>query len=353
MPYWASSPSANFEDPPDGQTNGDMHYWQVWHALAPIEMYTQQFPRFMSEYGFQSFPEMRTIRSFAQPGDMDIHSATMQDHQKNHGGNERILSYMLRWYPEPKDFPSFVYLSQVLQAEAIKVGAEHLRRQMPNTMGSLFWQLNDCWPVASWASIDYYGRWKALQYYARRFYDDVLISPFAHDGKVDVYVVSDKLQPLSGQIHWRLLDFSGKVLMEKTQDVQVPAQSSAVYFTLDQKELLANGDPKKSFLVFDLAVGGQNVSRNLIFFDTHAQSGSARACAYRKDAGKFEGNVCAYASVAGTRAQRLHIVRRSGRANRGQLFRFAAGRAGHRETQDAFFGFARSADQRDAGDVTH
>jgi beta-mannosidase len=268
VPYWASSPSANFEDPPDSQSNGDMHYWQVWHALAPIEMYTQQFPRFMSEYGFQSFPEMRTIRTFAQPGDMDIHSVTMQDHQKNHGGNERILSYMLRWYPEPKDFASFVYLSQVLQAEAIKVGAEHLRRQRPNTMGSLYWQLNDCWPVASWASIDYYGRWKALQYYARRFYDDVIVSPFAHDGKVDVYVVSDKLQPLGGQIHTRLLDFSGKVLTEKTQDVQVPAQSSAVYATLDQKELLANTDPKKTFLVFDLAVGGQNVSRNLIFFDT-------------------------------------------------------------------------------------
>ncbi|MGA7224264.1 MAG: glycoside hydrolase family 2 protein, partial [Candidatus Acidiferrales bacterium] len=268
VPYWASSPSANFEAPPDSQNNGDMHYWQVWHQLAPIEMYTQQFSRFMSEYGFQSFPEMRTIRTFAQPGDMDIHSATMQDHQKNHGGNERILSYMLRWYPEPKDFPSFVYLSQVLQAEAIKVGAEHLRRQRPNTMGSLYWQLNDCWPVASWASIDYYGRWKALQYYARRFYDDVIVSPFAHDGKVDVYVVSDKLQPLSGQVRTRLLDFSGKVLSDKTQDVQVPAQSSAVYFTLDEKDLLANADPKKIFLVFDLAVGGAEVSRNLIFFDT-------------------------------------------------------------------------------------
>jgi beta-mannosidase len=268
VPYWPSSPSANFEDPPDSQTNGDMHYWQVWHALAPIEEYTHQFPRFMSEYGFQSFPEMRTIRAFAKPEDMDIRSATMQDHQKNHGGNERILSYMLRWYPEPKDFPSFVYLSQVLQAEAIKVGAEHLRRQMPNTMGSLYWQLNDCWPVASWASIDYYGRWKALQYYARRFYDDVLVSPYRHDGKVDVYVVSDKLQPVSGQIRTRLLDFSGKSLVDKTQDVQVAAQSSAVYFTLDEKELLASADPKKTFLVFDLAVGGQNVSRNLIFFDT-------------------------------------------------------------------------------------
>jgi beta-mannosidase len=222
----------------------------------------------MSEYGFQSFPEMRTIRAFAKPEDMDIRSATMQDHQKNHGGNERILSYMLRWYPEPKDFASFVYLSQVLQAEAIKVGAEHLRRQMPDTMGSLYWQLNDCWPVASWASIDYYGRWKALQYYAKRFYDDVIVSPFAHDGKVDVYVVSDKLQPLSGTIHTRLLDFSGKVLTEKTQDVQIPAQSSAVYFTLDQKELLTNADPKNIFLVFDLTIGGQGVSRNLLFFNT-------------------------------------------------------------------------------------
>jgi beta-mannosidase len=128
--------------------------------------------------------------------------------------------------------------------------------------------LNDCWPVASWASIDYYGRWKALQYYTRRFYDDVLVSPFRHDGKVEVYVVSDKLQPVSGQIRARLLDFSGKSLVDKTQDVQVPAQSSAVYFTLDEKELLASADPKKSFLVFDLMVGGQNVSRNLIFFDT-------------------------------------------------------------------------------------
>jgi beta-mannosidase len=267
VPYWGSSPSADFEDPPDSQTNGDMHYWQVWHALAPIEMYTQQFPRFMSEYGFQSFPEMRTIRSFAKPEDMDIRSATMQDHQKNHGGNERILSYMLRWYPEPKDFPSFVYLSQVLQAEAIKVGAEHLRRQRPYTMGSLYWQLNDCWPVASWASVDYYGRWKALQYYARRFYDDVIVSPFAHDGKVDVYVVSDDLGPVNGVIHARLMDFSGKVLMEKTEVVNAAPQSSAVYFTLDERELLAHADAKKSFLVFNLIVGEKSVSRNLIFFD--------------------------------------------------------------------------------------
>jgi beta-mannosidase len=145
-----------------------------------------------------------------------------------------------------------------------------LRRQRPRTMGSLYWQLNDCWPVASWASIDYYGRWKALHYYARRFYDDVLISPFVHDDKVDVYVVSDKLQPISGTIHMRWLDFSGKVLLDQTKDVQIPAQSSAIYFSVDKGSLLAKGDPKKSFLVFDLQVAGKQVSRNLVFFNvTH------------------------------------------------------------------------------------
>jgi beta-mannosidase len=271
VPYWPSSPSANFEEIPDNQHNGDMHYWAVWHQQAPAQDYTKQFPRFMTEYGFQSFPEMRTLRAFAsKPEDFDIHSTVMQAHQKNKGGNERILTYMLREYREPKDFASFVYLSQVQQAEIIKIGAEHLRRQRPRTMGSLYWQLNDCWPVASWASIDYYGRWKALHYYARRFYDDVLVSPYAHDDKVDIYVVSDKLQPFAGTIHTRLLDFSGKALIDQTKDIQAPAQSSAIYLSLDNADLAAKGEPHSSFLVVDLEVGGKKVSRNLVFFDvTH------------------------------------------------------------------------------------
>jgi len=275
VPYTPSSPSANFEEPPDQDHNGDMHFWSVWHALAPPTDYLKVKPRFMSEFGFQSFPEVRTISSFAQPEDLDIRSTVMQAHQKNHGGNERILTYMLREYREPKDFASFVYLSQVQQAEVIKLGAEHLRRNRPRTMGSLYWQLNDCWPVASWASIDYFGRWKALQYYARRFYDDVLISPYAHDGKVDIFVVSDKLQPLSGRVHARLLDFSGNVLFEKTQDVQIPAASSAIYLTLDEKEMFAGPSGqdsakigrRSSFLVADLDVDGKSRSRNLVFFD--------------------------------------------------------------------------------------
>jgi beta-mannosidase len=270
-PYSPSSPSANFEEVPDNQHNGDMHYWAVWHQQAPAQDYTLQLPRFMTEFGFQSFPEMRTVGSFAQPEDFDIRSTVMQAHQKNKGGNERILTYMLREYREPKDFASFVYLSQVQQAEIIKIGAEHLRRQRPRTMGSLYWQLNDCWPVASWASIDYFGRWKALQYYARRFYDDVLISPYLHGDQLDVYVVSDKQQPLSGKIRIRLLDFTGKPFLDQTQEIQIPALSSATYLKLAKSDLAAKGDPHRSFLVAELEVGGQIVSRNLVFFDvTHA-----------------------------------------------------------------------------------
>jgi beta-mannosidase len=269
-PYSPSSPSANFEEVPDQPDNGDMHYWAVWHALAPAQDYLKQFPRFMTEYGFQSFPEMRTIRSFAEPADFDIRSNVMQAHQKNKGGNERILTYMLREYREPKNFEAFVYLSQVQQAEIIKLGAEHLRRQRPRTMGSLYWQLNDCWPVASWASIDYYGRWKALHYYARRFYDDVLISPYLHDNWVDVYVVSDKQQALAGKIRVRLLDFSGKMLLDQTQEVQIPALSSASYFKVPEDAFAAKADLRRSFVVTDLEVGGRRVSRNLVFFNaTH------------------------------------------------------------------------------------
>ena len=150
VPYWPSSPSANFEDDPGGQNNGDMHYWSVWHALEPISEYTQQFPRFMSEYGFQSFPEIRTVRQFAEPQTSTSFRRSCRTTRKMLEATSAFAPTVAR-IREPKDFESFLYVSQVMQAEAIKVGAEHLRRQRPRTMGSLYWQLNDCWPVASWS----------------------------------------------------------------------------------------------------------------------------------------------------------------------------------------------------------
>ena len=268
VPYWPSSPSANFEDEPDTPRNGDMHYWAVWHALAPISDYTQQYPRFMSEYGFQSFPEMRTIRQFTEPQDLALTSPVMQEHQKNVGGNERIRVYMLREFHEPKDFESFVYVSQVLQAEAIKVGAEHLRRQKPRTMGSLYWQLNDCWPVASWSSIDYHGRWKALQYYARRFYKDVLVSPWEEKGTTTVSVVSDRLVPVHAELRIRVLDFSGKSYYDKTQPIVAPPLSSSIYATLTRSDLLKGIDPNHAVAIFELIQDGNVISRNFLYFNT-------------------------------------------------------------------------------------
>jgi len=265
-PYWPSSPSANFEAPPDNPRDGDMHYWMVWHALEPIQKYTEQTPRFMSEFGFQSFPELATISTFAKPEEFDIGSTTMRAHQKNTGGNERILTYMLREYREPKDFASFVYLSQVQQAEAIKTGAEHFRRLRPRTMGALYWQLNDCWPVASWSSIDYTGRWKALQYYAVRFFDDVLVSPFHHDGKVEVFGVNDKLTPVRASLRRRLLDFNGKVIATAANDVELKPQSSALLGTNTDAELLGSADPTKAFVVYELIADGKTLSRNDVFF---------------------------------------------------------------------------------------
>ena len=267
VPYWPSSPSSNFEDDPDSQRIGDMHYWQVWHALAPIEEYKNQLPRFMTEYGFQSFPEMATIKTFSIPADWDISSAVMLSHQKNKGGNGRIYDYLLRYYGQPKDFESFLYASQVMQAEAIKMGAEHLRRDRPRTMGSLFWQLNDCWPVASWSSIDYDGRWKALQYYARRFYNDLLVSPNEENSALQIYIVSDKQQIQPAQLHIRLLDLTGKVLEEKSQDIQIKPLASDVYLSLPVTQLLAQRERNQVFIDAQLLVNGAVASRNLYFFD--------------------------------------------------------------------------------------
>ena len=242
--------------------------WGVWHALEPIENYTLQTPRFMSEFGFQSFPETKTILGFAQAGDLAIDSTVMHSHQKNHGGNERILTYMLREYPEPRDFASFVYLSQVQQAEAIKVGAEHLRRNRPRTMGALFWQLNDCWPAHRGRALTISEDGRRCSIMPVAFTVICLSRHPCTTGAVDVYVVSDKLQPTTAQIRIRLLDFRGNTLLEKTQDAQVPAQSSAVYVSFNQKELLGGADPDRAFLVVELKIAGQTVSRNEVFFDT-------------------------------------------------------------------------------------
>ena len=267
-PYWPSSPSADYEALSEHYQSGDAHIWDVWHGRVPFSTYETHHARFVTEYGFQSFPEMKTIEAFTQPEDRAyIFTPVMLAHQKNNEGNAIIHDYLLKDYSEPKDFASFLYVSQVLQAEGIKIGAEHFRRLRPETMGSIFWQLNDCWPVASWSSIDYYGRWKALQYYARRFYAPVLVSPHVEDGALKVYIVSDKVRMESATLRVRLMDFNGKVLLEETSAVEVVPLTSKVYLDWPLKKLTDAGahDTSRVFVVAELTAGGVEISRNLVY----------------------------------------------------------------------------------------
>ncbi len=268
VPYWPSSPSADYEALSDHYQSGDAHIWDVWHGRVPFSTYETHHARFVTEYGFQSFPEMQTIEAFTEPGDrVSIFTPVMLAHQKNNEGNSIIHDYLLKDYPEPKDFASFLYVSQVLQAEGIKIGAEHFRRSRPETMGSIFWQLNDCWPVASWSSIDYYGRWKALQYYARRFYAPILVSPHIEDGSVQVYIVSDKTVSTPAALRVRLMDFDGKVLLDEKHDVSIDRLASKGYLEWPLAKLTQAGaaDTSRVFVIAELSAGGTAVSRNLMY----------------------------------------------------------------------------------------
>jgi beta-mannosidase len=211
--YWPSSPSSGipFAEPNSAQ-RGDMHYWDVWHGRKPFTAYRAQFPRFMSEFGFQALPPYKTIQTYASPEDENMTSYIMEHHQRSPVGNGLMVSQMTDTFRIPKDFQSLVYLSMVLQAEGIRYGVEHWRRNMQRVSGTLIWQLNDCWPVASWSSIDYFGRWKALHYAARRFYAPILLSVEDDGTRMSMHVTSDLMKEWKGLVRWRLEDLTGKVI---------------------------------------------------------------------------------------------------------------------------------------------
>lgn len=266
-PYWQSSPSSNFQADSEFQGIGDTHYWQVWHAEKPFSEYEKQFPRFMSEYGFQSFPEYETVKTYTTEEDRaSIETPIMLAHQRHPRGNQLVRTYMLREYAQPKDFESFLYVSQVLQAEGIKTGAEHLRRIMPRNMGSLYWQADDCWQVASWSAMDYFGRWKALMYYTRRFYNPLLVSMRVEDGKMNFYVVSDSPEAKQAQLIVTLMDLNGRTLMSKQSDLTIEPLKGKSYLAMTTDEMLRERDEKNVVLLAELKQNGKVVSQNEYFF---------------------------------------------------------------------------------------
>ena len=237
--YWPSSPFA-FEGEMSGTTDGDRHYWSVWHGKAPISDYDSEKSRFFSEYGFQSFPEFDSVKRYAPyPEDWDIRSEVMMSHQR--GGdhaNGLIETYLLNEYKKPRDFRAFLYMNHVLQGDAIKTAIESHRRQMPYNMGTLFWQHNDCWPLASWASRDYYGRWKAQHYYVRKAYDDILISSVVEGDDLKVYAVSDRLENTSGRLQLQVCQFDGTVVHHWGKSVGISGNDSRVCFSAPLAKLL-------------------------------------------------------------------------------------------------------------------
>jgi beta-mannosidase len=243
--YWESSPRYGRYDK-RSYTEGDNHDWYVWHDEKPFEHFEEKIPRFMSEYGFQSFPDWKTIESFTLPEDRQLESKVMLLHQRHMRGNQLIRKYMERDYHLPFDFENFVYVSQILQAEGMAKAIEAQRRAKPYCMGTLYWQLNDVWQVASWSSIDNFGRWKAMHYKVREVYADVLISPKVQKDNFKVFIVNDLYQLLQGVLTVKIQDFKGQIIFEKTLPVSIKGNSSNVYFNILLKDIFKNGIKKEA-----------------------------------------------------------------------------------------------------------
>jgi beta-mannosidase len=262
--FWPSSPSAGRGDYSDNwhdDGRGDMHYWTVWHEGKPFSAYYAVHPRFCSEFGYQSFPSIDTIRSFAGEEDLNVTSPIMEHHQRHPGGNSIITEMFTRYFRVPEGFESFVYLSQVQQALAIKTAVEYWRRLRPLCMGTLYWQLNDNWPVVSWSSVEYGGAWKLLHYAARRFFAPVLLAAQLKDGQVEVWLTNDLREPVRGRAVIAVVDFEGRTLMKEEHAVQAPAGSAG----LVKKYTLAGltQAPDAAFLLLTLERGGETVTNEL------------------------------------------------------------------------------------------
>jgi len=260
--YWPSSPGSTFSGGTESYTSGDAHYWGVWWGKEDFESYNQKVPRFMSEFGFQSFPEFSSVDKYTNESDYSIYSEVMKSHQRSSIGNSTIEDYMLRHYNKPKSFKGYLYVSQILQAYGMSIGMESHRRNKGYSMGSLYWQLNDCWPVASWSSIDYFGKWKALHYSTKKAFQPVLINFFKTDSEIELHIISDLLESKEVDLNLKVLSFSGEVLYELNKNYLLQQNSTMKAESLSIDWLNKNFDPNSSLLVASLFSEEIEISNN-------------------------------------------------------------------------------------------
>lgn len=281
IPYIHTSPitCGHFIDP-QNENYGDSHYWEVWHSNKPFTEYRNHYFRYLSEFGFQSFPSEKTVNAFTLPEDRNVFSRVMETHQRNTNANAKIITYLSDTFKYPSEFGTLLYASQLLQAEAMKYGVEHLRRNRGRCMGTLYWQLNDIYPVASWSSIDYYGRLKALHYYAKRFYGGVMIScketgekatrkhvilqPDVYDyqTKAQLSVNNDTLSEVKGTVKAYLKRSDNKVLKAYEYEITIPALSVV---TLDEIDFNKT-DVENNYFAYEFIVNGEVVSEGSVLF---------------------------------------------------------------------------------------
>lgn len=253
---------------PESWKIADSHNWGIWYGRKPFESFDSEIPRFMSEYGFQAFPEMKTIRTFAEEKDFELESPVMNAHQKATIGNALIKQTMGLYYKVPAKFEDLVYVGLVLQGQGMRHGIEAHRRNRPYCMGSLFWQLNDSWPVVSWSSIDYYGNWKAMQYQSQRAFAPILINAIKEGDDLCVYLISDELQDRDDvRLTVELMDFDGKSHGKWTQNGKLTANTSMLFLKKRVDEFLSKQDAATSFLRFTLkAKNGAALADEVFYF---------------------------------------------------------------------------------------
>ena len=273
--YWPSSPSSGeFRNTArrtastftNSDARGDTHLWQVWHGLKPFTFYRTRFTRFASEFGLESLPSLETIASFASSQDYALNSIVFLHHQRSAGGNDKLIYYLTDRFRLPHDFSDLVYLTQILQAEAIRIGVEHWRRHRPRCMGALYWQYNDCWPVTSWSSVDYAGRWKALQHAARRFFAPVTLSIEDRYTSMGVFLVNDTQVGWQGGLRWSLETPAGHVIDSGQQPGMVDPLSSAHLITLDFSVQLRKQERRNLVFIAELWQAGLRVAYQVATF---------------------------------------------------------------------------------------